>query len=491
MRTRPAQPQPGSAPFRRRAERAAALILFLAVSCTDQSTQPSVLEAPAAAQYSTAKPWDLTIAPKSASLVTGDSVQLVATVIDRWDRPIDPSRVMWMSANPAIATVSSTGKVKGLQAGSAKILAGISSLRDTAQITVATATPVAITTTALPGATVGTAYGQTLTATGGNGSYAWSLSAGALPTGLTLNASTGAIAGTPSASGTSSFTVQATSAGLSDTQALSITVAGSPGPVAECATPRAAWIWCDDFDVDRLSSYFERSSAGGAFARVSGVGRGGSFGMRATYQPGIPDAGNLKLAFGATPTAYFRPVDAGVAKNRDVYWRVYVRTQTGWNGQGPGKLSRAMVLATSSWAQAAIGHVWTPGTAPYLQIDPVRGTDASGVLRTTTYNDFANFTWLGALSGTTPLFSAGNANVWFCVEAHMRLNDPGVSNGIEELWVDGRLEARRADLNWLGSYSNYGINAIFFENYWNAPGSPVAQSRFLDNIVVSTERIGC
>ncbi|HEV2647165.1 MAG TPA: putative Ig domain-containing protein [Acidobacteriaceae bacterium] len=54
-------------------------------------------------------------------------------------------------------------------------------------------------------ATVGTAFSETLQATGGNPSYRWSV-AGNLPAGLTLNTSTGTITGVPSASGTASFT---------------------------------------------------------------------------------------------------------------------------------------------------------------------------------------------------------------------------------------------------------------------------------------------
>ena len=72
----------------------------------------------------------------------------------------------------------------------------------------------------------------------------------------------------------------------------------------------------------------------------------------------------------------------------------------------------------------------------------------------------------------------------------MRLNDAGQSNGTFELWIDGSLDAQRTGLNWVGSYSAYGINALFLENYWNA-GSPVAQDRFMDRLVVSTQRIGC
>ena len=67
----------------------------------------------------------------------------------------------------------------------------------------------AITPPTLPNGTQGTAYSQTVTASGGTGPYTYTISSGSLPVGLTLNASTGVIAGTPSGSGASSFTVHA------------------------------------------------------------------------------------------------------------------------------------------------------------------------------------------------------------------------------------------------------------------------------------------
>ena len=65
------------------------------------------------------------------------------------------------------------------------------------------ASQVKISTSSLPNGQTGTAYSTTLTATGGVLPYTWSLTSGSLPAGLTLNASTGAITGTPSASVTS------------------------------------------------------------------------------------------------------------------------------------------------------------------------------------------------------------------------------------------------------------------------------------------------
>ncbi len=268
--------------------------------------------------------------------------------------------------------------------------------------------------------------------------------------------------------------------------------AGNTAPAQECATPGAGWIWCDDFEQDRLARYFEYVSPNGSFARTAAVGWSGSTAMRARFAAGQVSAGNLKLAFGRTPTSYMKPVDAGTANYRDIYWRLYLRHQTGWTGGGGDKLSRATVFAGSNWQQAMIAHVWA-GASPnhnYLTLDPASGTDAAGNLKTTKYNDFANLRWLGIVRSTTPIFDAAHVGQWYCVEAHSRLNDAGQSNGQFDLWIDGALEAQKTGLNWLGAYNAYGINTVMVENYWNA-GSPVAQERYIDNFVVSTQRIGC
>src|SRR5206468_62904 len=64
----------------------------------------------------------------------------------------------------------------------------------------------------LPPATQNTAYTQTVTASGGTAPYSYAITSGSLPAGLALNAGTGAITGTPTGSGPSTFTIQATDA---------------------------------------------------------------------------------------------------------------------------------------------------------------------------------------------------------------------------------------------------------------------------------------
>src|ERR1051325_5922406 len=103
--------------------------------------------------------------------------------------------------------------------------------------------PLAITTTSpLAAGIVGTAYSQTLTATGGSGVYTWSVSKGSLPPGLTLAGATGVISGTPTATGTASFTVTVADTATPKqmaSQPLAITINPAP-PVAITTTSLAA-----------------------------------------------------------------------------------------------------------------------------------------------------------------------------------------------------------------------------------------------------------
>ncbi len=105
---------------------------------------------------------------------------------------------------------------------------------DSAVIT--TTATLAVTTADLPAGTVGTAYSEPLTASGGTTPYTWTLGSGALPAGLSLSPA-GLISGTPTTPATATFTVRVSDGSASAQRQLSIVV--SPAGSAVPATPAA------------------------------------------------------------------------------------------------------------------------------------------------------------------------------------------------------------------------------------------------------------
>jgi Putative Ig domain/Protein of unknown function (DUF1565) len=86
-----------------------------------------------------------------------------------------------------------------------------------------------ISTTSLPSGAVGQAYSASLSATGGNTPYTWSLGSGDLPEGLSLSSS-GAISGTPTTAGSSTFSTVVTDPGQQSAQkSFSISIANPSG----------------------------------------------------------------------------------------------------------------------------------------------------------------------------------------------------------------------------------------------------------------------
>jgi hypothetical protein len=116
-----------------------------------------------------------------------------------------------LSLNPQTGAISGTPT----GAGAASFTVGVTDAQNPADSATATLSinvaqaPLAITTTSLPSARRLKAYSQTLQASGGVKPYSWSLTAGSLPPGLTLNSATGTVSGTPTSRGTWTFTILA------------------------------------------------------------------------------------------------------------------------------------------------------------------------------------------------------------------------------------------------------------------------------------------
>jgi hypothetical protein len=108
--------------------------------------------------------------------------------------------------------------------------------------TVAMAAPgcpvITLNPTTLPSGATGVPYSQTVTATSGTAPYTYTISSGALPAGLTINAATGSITGIPTAPGLFTFTIRATdAAACPGARTYTLTIITGPAPGIPTLSP--------------------------------------------------------------------------------------------------------------------------------------------------------------------------------------------------------------------------------------------------------------
>jgi len=185
---------------------------------------------------------------RALSITIGTSLNITTTTLPAWTatRPYNQAVAATGGTTPYVWSLSagtlpvgltqntSTGAISGTPtaAGTSNFTVRVTdanTLQDTQALSIVINAVPAISTATLPNGNVGAAYNQTLTRTGGTAPFTWSVSVGTLPASLSLNAGTGAITGTPSATGTSNFTIQiADAAGATATRALAITITNAP-----------------------------------------------------------------------------------------------------------------------------------------------------------------------------------------------------------------------------------------------------------------------
>src|SRR6266516_3343634 len=186
------------------------------------------------------------VAPASASVNEGQTVQLTATLKDANGNTLTGRTVTWVSSNTAAATVSASGLVTGKLAGAATITATSEAQSGTSAITVVHV-PVASVAVTPASASVSTGQTVQLTATpkdaSGNALAGRTVSWASSNTAVETVTSSGLVSGVTAGAAT----ITATSETVSGTSAITVTAAASSfvlvgaGDIADCdASPTAA-----------------------------------------------------------------------------------------------------------------------------------------------------------------------------------------------------------------------------------------------------------
>src|SRR5690625_3734946 len=261
--------------------------------------------------------------------------------------------------------------------------------------------------------------------------------------------------------------------------------------INECTHPGEDWIFCDDFEEDRLDQYYDFYQTWGRFQRHQrGILDSGGMSSYYGYYPGDPAGSGydtwMKLAFGKTPDdSTFMPAGDPAIAEREIRWRFFVISRTdkeeGENSTGP--------LANIY----AYGPETDGEYVPFMKAE-IAWPDQSGQLESRLYTALfdesgepAGTELAHTLRGEKPVMLPGINAKWHKIEVHVKLNDPGQNNGIFELRIDNEVESRQTGLNWTSHYTEYGVNAIEIRNTVNQPEAVSGNNsvnRTIDNMVL-------
>lgn len=175
----------------------------------------------------------------------------------------------------------------------------------------------------------------------------------------------------------------------------------------------------------------------------------------------------------------------------ELYFRYYLRMAEDWSpGIADGKLpgmagtygqagwGGRRVDGTNGWSLRGLFVRNFPKDHPLSGLTQL-GTYAYHAEMSGYYGDF--WIWPGALVAR---------NRWYCIEQHVRLNRPGVSDGSMRVWVDGRLAMERSKIR-MRNVDRLRIEAVWLNAYHGgAETSPYDQHFYIDNVVVARSYIG-
>ena len=387
-----------------------------------------------------------------------------------------------------------TGAIAGTLGGSATSQTFIVTLTDadgvtaTKSLTITVNAASAITTASLPGATAAGTYNQTVVATGGTAPNTWSITNGVLPTGLSLNAATGAITGTvDNAAVSETFTVQVINTnGGTASQSLTITANAVPSITSSSPLPGGThgsnyvgtiitgtggttnYTW--SITSGSLPTGLSLNAATGAITGTVGAGATSqTFTATLTDANGVTATKSLTITVNAVPSV----TTASLATATDGQTG-YSQTLAGTGGTTPytwsvttGSLPTGLSLNAGTGAIAG-----TLGGSATSQTFIVTLTDADGVTATKSLTitvNAASAITTASLPGAT---AAGTYNQTVVATGGTAPNTWSITNGV----LPTGLSLNAATGAITGTVDNAAVSETFTVQVINTNGGTASQS---------------
>ena len=432
----------------------------------------------------------VTVSPASASLTVGQSVQLNATLKDASGNVLNGRTVSWASGTSGVATVSGSGLVTGVAAGTATITATSEGKSGTATVTVTSLPPpppAPVASVVVSPASASVPVGATVQLTAslkdasGNmltgRTIAWATSAAGVATVSASGLVTGSAAGTA--------TITATSEGKSGTAL--IVVASAPPPGTNPNEPSGYTRFAEhDFSTPITQSTPSATGLMGLWAIDD-----------PTLLPNMTYAVDLGAPRSA-PQVFQGKFPAGLQGGfTSIKWQ-------GWDAAADGNSygTEMREIYLSMWIKIVgpdyenqpvagtkmgfFGYA-EPKSSPGNQGVPKIKVDSPQIrsdfnLRFEQQNTVDRI--LDQNVDTRRLMTCG---VWHRWEMVLRLNTLGVTDGVLRWWVDGTLIMDYSDVTYITPGNTLGFYTFKFWPYWGGIGGSKTRDDYMqvDHIYIS------
>lgn len=444
---------------------AIALAMMGVLSCSDRSSVAPDAIGPAVGGTD-AIISSVTVSVASSSIAVGDSTQATATLRDRRGRLVTGT-VTWSSSNSGVATVSSTGMVRGIGAGSASIVAtrGYRSGSASVGVTqpVASTAPVASVTVALASNSLIVGGSTQATATTRDASnnvltgraVTWSSGSPVIATVSGAGLVTAVAAGTTN--------IIASSEGKSGSASMTVTAAPPPGGISSNEPAGMTVLTERAFNALNEDGWTNTGSSSYTIA------------ADATAPKSPSNVGQIKFPAGfgsGNAPAVLEKVWSGTQKT--LYVSFWVKLSSNWigNDAGVNKIFHFWIGGSNRLVLNARGV----GTGKLLTEVELQGIKAGG-----------NYD-----AGTTALFTANLGpsgelvrNQWLHWEAVFIGNSSGAADGSVDWWVNGTKVGHYGGLQFV-SGAGYWEEMEWSPTYGGAGGVvPADQYQWIDHLYIS------
>jgi uncharacterized protein YjdB len=418
----------------------------------------SVVQAPVTA---------VSVSPKTVSTTIGAKSQLTATATTASGTVVTNVTPTWSSNNTAAATVSSTGMVTGVSAGTATVTVSVSGLTATASVSVAGAAPAAVASVTVSPATVTLAVGATQQATATDKTSSGATTTGTATTWATSNTGVATVSSSGVVTGVSAgtATIFGTSSGEYGTMAVTVTSTTStpsPSSAAWPNQPSGMTEFTNRPYSATVEDGWESDFIGQSYIMSDGTSpQSAPDFFRIIYPVG--------LTGGSTPFQQEKALPGGQTQT---YAEMWIRYSANWVPDNADVMKVLYIWDDDSQAgeQPAVCFCTTEGGAgasfmPQLRIqDNVTGTASN-------------------YSPNTGSAQTFEPNTWVHLEVYLKMNTPGGGNGVYKLWMNGQLISNYTNITYASTvYTSSQRHWYEFQlaPYWGGGGGTVASNQWMD-----------